>query len=126
MRHVAAAKLNRRGVRSSLISGSEIKTTLLRVEENGIIVNSNRATRQWASGKEEARVPRDLVSSVQFAGKVGRKGMIGGLISLGVGAAITGAAAAARRGKLRRLHMFVCAGIYPLGCSRWLYLRSRR
>ncbi len=95
---VAQRKLRNRSVRIVLASGSEIKATLTRVEENGIMVRLNRATKQWATGKEEAVLPRQAVSSVAFVGKVGRGGLIGGLVGLGAGAAIAGAAAAAEGG----------------------------
>ena len=95
---VAQRKLRNRGARISLASGGEIKTILMRVEGNGIVVGLNRATRQWASGKEEATVPRQAVSSVRFGGKTGRGGLIGGLAGLGAGAAATAGAAAGMSG----------------------------
>jgi hypothetical protein len=95
---VAQRKLKDRGAQISLTSGVEINTILIRVEENGIVVRSNRATQQWTSGKGEALLPRPTVASVYFRGKVGKGGLIGGLAGLGVGAALAGAAAKSMEG----------------------------
>jgi hypothetical protein len=95
---VAQRKLKSRGVRISMVSGGEVKADFLRVAENGLVVKSNSKTKQWASGKEEATVPREVISMVRFGGKVGRGGLIGGLLGLATGAAITGAVAASMGG----------------------------
>ena len=95
---VTQRKLENRSVWISLPSGDEIKCRLTRVGENGIVVRSNRATKHWTSGKGEATVPRDAISSVRFGGKVGKGGLIGGLVGLGAGAAVTGAVAAGMGG----------------------------
>jgi len=87
---VAQRKLKNRNVRISLASGDQIKARLMRVEESGIVVSSNRATKQWVSNKGEATVPRDAISSVRFDGRVGRGGQIAGLVGLGTGAVVTG------------------------------------
>ena len=91
---VTQRKLRNRNVWVSLASGGEIKASFVRVEENGLVVRSNRATHQWASGKEEATVPRDAIFSVRFGGKVGNRGLIGALAGLGAGAAVAGISAA--------------------------------
>jgi hypothetical protein len=95
---VAQRKLKNRRVWISVNSGGEIKATFLRVAENGLVVMPNGATKQWSPGKAEATVPRDVIGMVRFGGKVGRRGLIGGLVGLGVGAAITGATAASMGG----------------------------
>ena len=95
---VAQRNLKNRRVWISVNSGGEIKATFLGVAENGLVVGANGATKQWSSGKAEATVPRDLIGMVRFGGKVGRRGLIGGLVGLGVGAAITGGAAAGMSG----------------------------
>jgi len=95
---VAQGKLRNRTAYISLAWGAEIKTFLKRVEENGDLADLNRATKRWASGKEEATVPREVISSVRFGGKVGRGGLIGGLVGLGAGAAATAGAAAGMGG----------------------------
>lgn len=95
---VAQRKLRNRRAHISLASGGEVKTILMRVEENGIVVGLNRETRQWTSGKQEALVPRQDISSVRFDGKTGRGGLIGGLAGLGAGAAATAGAAAGMGG----------------------------
>lgn len=86
---VAQRNLKNRTVRISLAAGDEVKTWLIRVDESGIVVKSNRATKQWLSNKGETMVPRDQISSVRFEGRVGRGGLIGGLAGLGAGVAVT-------------------------------------
>jgi hypothetical protein len=85
-------KFKDRTVRITLTAGGEVKTALIRVEPNGIVVQVNKSTRQWASasGKEEALVPREAVASVRMGGRVGKGGLIGALAGLGAGAAIAG------------------------------------
>lgn len=91
---VTQQKLMNRNVRILLASGGEIKARLIRIEENGLAVRSNPATKQWDSDKDEAMVPRDIISSVQFSGRVGKGGLIGLLAGLGAGAAVAGGVAA--------------------------------
>jgi hypothetical protein len=83
-------KFKDRTIRISLTAGGEVKTALINVEPNGIVVQVNKSTRQWASGKEEALVPREAVSSVRIGGRVGKGGLIGAVAGLGAGAAIAG------------------------------------
>jgi hypothetical protein len=95
---VAQRNLKNRRVWIYVNPGGEIKATFLGVAESGLVVRSNRATKQWSSGKEEATVPQNVIGTVRFGGKAGRRGLIGGLVGLGVGAAITGATAASMGG----------------------------
>ena len=91
---VTQQKLANRNVWILLTSGEEIKARLIGVEESGVSVKSNAATRRWASGKEEAMVPRDVVARVRFSGRVGKGALLGGLAGLGGGAAVAGGVAA--------------------------------
>lgn len=91
---VTQQRLTNRNVWILLASGGEIKARLIRVEENGLAVRSNPATKQWASGKEEALVPREAIASIRFDGRLGKGGLIGALAGLGAGAAVAGGAAA--------------------------------
>jgi hypothetical protein len=77
-----------RHVRVTLSGGGEIKTTLVRVEDNGLIVKATKAAKQWAFGPEQAMIPREQVGAVRFGGRIGHRGMIGGLVGLGAGVAI--------------------------------------
>jgi hypothetical protein len=81
-------KLVKRTVRITLAGGGEIKSTLVGVEDNGLIIKATKATKQWASGPEQARIPREQVSAVRFGGRIGHRGLIGGLVGLGAGVAI--------------------------------------
>ncbi len=85
---VSMRKLFQRSVRVTLSGGGEIKTTLVQVEDNGLIVKATKAAKQWASGPERAMIPREQVRSVRFEGRIGHRGLIGGLIGLGVGVAV--------------------------------------
>jgi hypothetical protein len=91
---VARRKLAGRDARIALVSGGEIKANVIRVEDDGIVVPITKATKQWAAGKETAKVPRDGVANVRFSGTVGKAGLIGGLAGLGLGALVAGAGAA--------------------------------
>ncbi len=89
-KEVRRLNFHERGARISLVSGGEIKVLFMRVEDQGIVVRLNRATSQWKSGAQEATVPRDAVAGVRFSGKIGKKGLIGGLVGLGLGALTAG------------------------------------
>lgn len=85
---VSMRKLLRRNVRVTLSGGGEIKTALVRVDNNGLIVKATKAAKQWASGPEQAMIPREQVSAVRFGGRIGHRGLIGGLVGLGAGVGI--------------------------------------
>jgi hypothetical protein len=93
-----AGKLKNRYVTITLSSGNKIKNILNSIDEDSIVVAPTRATRQWTAGQQEARVPRDLVSSVQFSGKIARNGLIGGLVGSGGSAVAVGLRLANRDG----------------------------
>ena len=88
-----AQRLNNRAVWSSLRTGERIKLFLKKTSEDGLVVHANGRTKEWNLGKGEAKVPRAMIQSVRFTGKVGRGGLIGGLAGLGAGGALIGAAA---------------------------------
>lgn len=87
-RQVSLRKLSPRSVRVALPGGGEIKTTLVQVEDNGLTVKATKAMKQWASGPERAFIPREQVRSVRFGGRIGHRGLIGGLLGLGAGVAV--------------------------------------
>jgi hypothetical protein len=70
-----------------------VKTTLLEVNEGGLLVRLTRSARQWKTGEDKALIPKDQVGSVRFSGRVGSHGLIGGLVGLGAGAGIGAAIA---------------------------------
>ncbi len=82
---VSIRKLSKRTVLVALTGGGEIKTTLFRVEDNGLIVQATKAAKQWASGPDQAIIPREQVSAVRFGGRTGHRGLIGGLVGLSAG-----------------------------------------
>ena len=86
---VSSRKLEGRSVRIRLSGGGEVKTNLLEVTETGFVVRATRATKQWKSVDDKARIPKEQVASVRFGGRVGRGGLIGGLVGLGAGAGAT-------------------------------------
>jgi RNase P/RNase MRP subunit p29 len=92
-RQVAERKLNNRKALIGLTTGDVVEAHLLHAGDEGLVVKSNRATKQWATAKGEAMLPRAVVSAVTFRGKVGRRGLIGGLAGLGAGAGIAAASA---------------------------------
>jgi hypothetical protein len=106
---VSMRKLLRRNVRVTLSGGGEIKSTLVRVEDNGLIVKATKAAKQWASGPEQATIPREQVSAVRFGGRIGHRGLIGGLVGLGAGVAIPLVIAASREDP------YAVLGAPPLG-----------
>jgi hypothetical protein len=89
---VAQLKLKNRDARIGLTAGADIKALFVRAEENGVVVRLDRALRQWKISETEAMVPRDSVASVRFGGRIGHRGLIGGLAGLGLGAALGAAA----------------------------------
>jgi len=108
-----------------LASGDEIKAGLIRVAENGLVVSSNRATKQWLSSKGEATVPREAIFSVRFDGRVGRGGLIGGLVGLGAGAAVTGVLARAESGTCEGSGCGMVVLLIPLAAvTGWLIGRT--
>lgn len=95
---VALLKLEERRALILLNTGSEVKAFVLRAEEIGLLVRRNKATNQWATGPKEAMLPRDIISSVRFTGKMGRHGLLGGLAGAGAGLAIIAGVVAASGG----------------------------
>src|SRR5262245_2159006 len=74
-REVTTLKLGDRQVRIELNAG-EVKTKLVRVAGDEIIVRANKSTRQWPQTGKEAAIPADQVRSVQFFGHLGHRGAI--------------------------------------------------
>ncbi len=93
---VSARKLRGRMVRITPAGGGEIKTKLLSVADNGLVVRATPATNQWASGKKEATIPKGEIRSVRFLGHVGHRGLLLGLAGFGAGIGIGAALAASQ------------------------------
>jgi hypothetical protein len=91
---VIRLKLNKRAAWISVSGGTKFKATFLRAEDGGMVVKTNQETKRWATQDGEAMISRDSVQTVRFTGKIGRRGLIGGLAGLGAGAGVAGAAAA--------------------------------
>jgi hypothetical protein len=66
----------------------EVKTKLVRIEEDELVVKANKSTGQWVSAKGEARIPRSSVTALRFSGRQGRGRSIVAAAGLGAGAAI--------------------------------------
>lgn len=81
-------KFLQRNVLVTLSGGGEVKATLLRIDERGLVVKTTKALKQWASGPGQATIPREQVRTVRFSGRIGHRGLISGLIGLGAGVAI--------------------------------------
>lgn len=91
---VETRRLMGRSARIVLTSGERAGTTILSIDDLALEVRSTRATKRWNTGNERARIPRDQVRSVRFAGRMGSRGrLIGALTGLGGGAAIGSAVA---------------------------------
>ncbi|MBL0156409.1 MAG: hypothetical protein IPP47_04825 [Bryobacterales bacterium] len=84
---IARQKLIKRTVKVHLASGPDVKATLRGMDDDSIVVNANRQTsKRWkATAASEARIPRSEVTGLEFQGRRGKKGLIGGLVGLGVG-----------------------------------------
>ncbi|MCC6363456.1 MAG: hypothetical protein IT165_08010 [Bryobacterales bacterium] len=91
-REVAARGLAGREVSITSAAAGVFRTRLLSVENDGLRVRAARATKQWASGKKEANIPKDQVRSVRFHGHTGHRGVWTGLpafgAALGIGMAL--------------------------------------
>lgn len=85
---VSTRKLSKRPVRITLSGGGEIKTTLVSVDDTGLLVKAAKGTKQWESGPERARIPTDQIRSIRFEGRIGHRGLILGLTGLSVGVAV--------------------------------------
>ncbi len=86
---VETRRLMGRPARVVLTSGERVGTTILSIDDVALEVRSTRATRNWNTGNKRARIPRDQVRSVRFAGRMGSRGrLIGALTGIGGGAAI--------------------------------------
>ncbi len=97
---VTQLRLTNRGVNIFLAKGTTVRAVLKRIEEDALIVESNRKIdKQWRGSGGEGRIPRTEVTDLRFLGKQGRKGMIGGLAGLGAGAAIAAASAKSMEGQ---------------------------
>jgi hypothetical protein len=92
-REVPARKLTGRTVRVTLLAGAAFTTRLLSVSDSGLVVRATRESKQWASGKNEASIPKDQIRSLRFSGRVGHRGLIGAAVGLGAGAATAAAIA---------------------------------
>ena len=91
---VETRRLMGRSARIVLTGGERVGTTILSIDDMALEVRSTRATKSWNTGSERARIPRDQVRSVRFAGRMGSRGrLIGALTGLGGGAAIGAAVA---------------------------------
>jgi hypothetical protein len=91
---VSARRLKGRPVQIVLSGGKRIKTSLVEVTDTDLLVRSTRATKQWKVVNDQARIPKEQVSSVRFAGRTGKGKLIGGVAGFGAGAGIAAAATA--------------------------------
>jgi hypothetical protein len=72
-----------------LNNGTDFKAQIRRIEDDGLVVNRTGSTRLWETGPSEAKIPRALIARVRINGRIGKRGLIGGLIGAGAGAAFT-------------------------------------
>ena len=96
---VARRTLDNRKARVSLSTGETLNTFVFSTSDDGLVVQTDRYTRRWATKGGKALVPRTIIIGVEFRGRVGRGGLIGGLAGLGAGAGAAAAAASAEDGK---------------------------
>jgi len=97
---VAEQKLKNRGAWITLRSGERFKSFVIAATNDGLVVSSDRNTRQWSTEKGRALVPRGLVQGVQFTGKVGRRAMIGGIAGVCAAGALLALAATGAGGEM--------------------------
>ena len=83
-----ARKLLRKDVEITLLAGNRFRTRLLAIEEQGLRVDKNKATRLWSDRGDQALIPREQIRSVRFLGRKGHNGLMGGLFGLGTGLAV--------------------------------------
>lgn len=91
-RQVEARGLMSRSARIVLTGGDRVGTTILSIDDKALEVRSTRATKNWNTGNERARIPRDQVRSVRFNGRMGSKGRLIGALAGGGGGAAVGVA----------------------------------
>jgi hypothetical protein len=91
LRYVSALKLNGRNARIRFLNGGEVKSNLVEATNAFLVVRANRATKQWSSGQDLARIPREQIASLRFSGRVGNHGRMGLLAGLGAGAGVAAA-----------------------------------
>jgi hypothetical protein len=80
-----------RALRVVLLDGRDFRATLLRVEDEGLVVRTVPAAAEWAVNPTEAKVPRARIVALQRKGRHGWGRLIGTL----AGAALMAAAVAA-------------------------------
>jgi hypothetical protein len=81
-KEVSTRRLSGRSVRI-VAAGKDIKTDLIDVLDNALVVRPTRGTKPW-----DDKIPRDQVASVRFNGRTGKRGTVGALVGLGAGAGI--------------------------------------
>lgn len=92
---ITSQKLVDRTLKIRLASGEEIKSRLQRVDDDAVVVVSTRKTdKLWKSTNKEARIPRAEVKALEFQGRRGKNGLIGGLAGLGAGVGLAAIALA--------------------------------
>jgi hypothetical protein len=88
---VTARGWNGRTVRISTAGGKEIKTKLMSVSSEGLLVSSTRATKRWSTGSSEVTIPKEQVISLCFEKTAGRGRAIGTAVGVGAGVGIAAA-----------------------------------
>jgi hypothetical protein len=80
---------SRDSVRVFLNNGTDVDARILRIEGDGLVVSRTGNTRLWETSASEAKIPRPLIARIRVNGREGKRGLMGGLIGLGAGAALT-------------------------------------
>jgi hypothetical protein len=86
-------RLAGRNVAVELRSGEVLRCTVKAVPDDGLLVEPGRKTRQWARTNGEHRIPKEMIAAVSSKDRVGRKGLLGAVVGLGIGAALAAASA---------------------------------
>lgn len=87
-KQVDARNLMGHSARIVLTSGDRVGTTIHSLDDTALEVRSTRSAKNWNTGNDRARIPRDQVRSVQFSGRMGSRGRLIGALAGGGGAAV--------------------------------------
>jgi hypothetical protein len=95
-REVANRGLAGREVSISSSAAGVLRTRLLSVDGDSLRVRATRTTKQWASGKKVAIIPKSQVRSIRFLGHTGHRGVWTGAAAFGAALGIGMALAASQ------------------------------
>jgi hypothetical protein len=125
-KEAARLRLNGRNVTVAMQDGDTIRCLVKMVREDGLVVEPNRHTRQWARANGEHRIPKEEIATVSSKERVGHKCLLGGLIGLGATAAAAAAVAVSATPGERGYGAAGALALIPVGGIGGYYLGHSR